>query len=171
MKRQSNRKLPYRKGVGALMLDAEGRVFVGRRLDTPGEAWQMPQGGIRKGEKPRRAVLRELAEEIGTDKAEIITRSARWLKYDLPPGLAGRVWGGRFRGQKQRWFVLRFTGTDADIDLDGSGHPEFSDWKWLPMEDLPLAIVPFKRRLYEDLVTEFRYVVPPPKAGVKPRGR
>lgn len=146
--------LPYRKGVGVVLLDARGLVFVARRIDTPG-AWQLPQGGVDQGEKPRQAALRELEEEIGTNKAEIIAKSADWLSYDLPAHLVGKVWKGRYRGQSQRWFLMRFTGTDADIDLAASGHPEFDAWRWAPIGELPSLIVPFKRPLYEQLVAEF----------------
>jgi len=147
--------LPYRKGVGAVLFDARGRVFVARRIDTPGDAWQLPQGGIDSNEKPRRAVLRELGEEIGTSNAEIIAKSAHWFRYDLPDHLVGKVWGGKYRGQKQRWFALRFLGTDADIKLDAYGHPEFDAWRWTEIGTLPALAVPFKRPLYESLVAEF----------------
>jgi putative (di)nucleoside polyphosphate hydrolase len=99
-----------------------------------------------------------LAEEIGTDNAEIVAKSSGWLRYDLPENLVGRVWGGKYRGQKQRWFALRFNGADADIDLDASGHPEFEAWRWAPLEELPALAVPFKRRLYERIVAEFRHL-------------
>ena len=112
-----------------MLLNHRGEVLVGRRIDTPGQAWQMPQGGIDAGETPRRAVTRELVEEIGTDKAEIVAESAQWLRYDLPRDLAARMWKGRYRGQEQKWFALRFTGVDGDIDLKASHHPEFSQWK------------------------------------------
>ncbi len=154
---------PYRKGVGAVLINAEGQVFVARRIDTPGEAWQLPQGGIDEGETPRQAVLRELAEEIGTNKAEIIAESADWLRYDLPGELADKVWGGRYRGQMQKWFALRFTGAEEDIDLEASRRPEFTDWKWAALEDLPRLIVPFKRALYEDIVAEFRHLAALPR--------
>jgi putative (di)nucleoside polyphosphate hydrolase len=150
----------YRRGVGALLLNHRGEVFVGQRIDTPG-AWQMPQGGIDAGEAPRGAVIRELAEEIGTDKAEIMAESARWLRYDLPRDLAARVWKGRFRGQEQKWFALGFTGVDGDIDLKASRHPEFSLWKWVAIDRLPDIVVDFKRRLYEDIVAEFRHLAAP----------
>jgi putative (di)nucleoside polyphosphate hydrolase len=153
--------LPYRKGVGAVLINRDGLVFVARRIDTPGDAWQLPQGGVDGGEKAGWAVLRELAEEIGTVNAEIIAKSKRWYRYDLPEALVGRVWGGKYRGQKQRWFALRFTGTDADIDLAADGHPEFDDWRWVPIETLPALAVAFKRSLYEDLVEEFRHLAAP----------
>lgn len=153
--------LPYRRGVGAVLINRDGLVFVARRIDTAGDAWQLPQGGIDDAEKPSRAVLRELAEEIGTSKAKIIAKSKRWYRYDLPPALIGRVWGGKYRGQKQRWFVLRFTGTDADIDLAADGHPEFDDWRWVSIETVPDLAVAFKRPLYADLVEEFRHLAAP----------
>jgi putative (di)nucleoside polyphosphate hydrolase len=141
-----------------VLINREGLVFVARRIDTPGDAWQLPQGGIDGSEKPRVAVLRELAEEIGTDKAEIIAKSKDWYRYELPNELVGRVWGGKYCGQKQRWFVLRFTGCDSDIDLDADGHPEFDAWRWVPIETLPRLAVGFKRKLYEGIVEEFRHL-------------
>lgn len=151
-------KLPYRKGVGAVLFNGDGLVLVARRIDTSGPAWQLPQGGVRANEKPRKAVLRELAEEIGTDNAEIVAKSSGWFRYDLPEHLVGRVWGGKYRGQEQRWFALRFNGTDADIDLEASGHPEFEAWRWASLEELPALAVPFKRRIYERIVAEFRHL-------------
>lgn len=157
------KKRPYRLGVGAVLFDRRGRVFVARRIDTATPAWQMPQGGIDAGESPRVAVRRELKEEIGTTKARIIGETRGWLSYDLPPALAGKVWGGRFRGQKQKWFALRFTGRATDIRLDAGRHPEFSAWKWIRLEDLPRRIVAFKRPLYAALVEEFRRFARPVK--------
>lgn len=150
--------LPYRLGVGAVLLNADGLVFVAQRIDTPG-AWQMPQGGIDKGEDPAVAVLRELAEETGTDKADIIAETDGWVAYDLPADIQGKVWKGKYRGQKQKWFALRFHGTDADIDLTAHKHPEFSSWKWAALETLPDLIVTFKRPLYEQIVAAFRHLV------------
>ena len=139
-----------------MLLNPAGEVLVCRRIDMPIlPAWQMPQGGIDKGETPRQAALRELKEEIGTDKAEILGESRMWLKYDLPPELARGMWGGRYRGQRQKWFAMRFLGSDTDIDL-ATDHPEFDTWKWIPPEQLPELIVPFKRRLYIDILAEFR---------------
>lgn len=155
---------PHRRGVGAVLFDKRGRVLVARRLDTPGEAWQLPQGGLDAGESPRRAVLRELAEEIGTARARIIGECRRWLAYDLPPALAARAWGGRYRGQKQKWFALRFTGRDADIRVDTDADPEFGAWKWARLEDLPGLIVAFKRPVYRALVVEFRRFAKPVRA-------
>ncbi|MEQ9606649.1 MAG: RNA pyrophosphohydrolase [Kiloniellaceae bacterium] len=151
-------RLPYRACVGMLLLNAADKVFVGRRIDTAKEGdniWQMPQGGIDKGETPEQAVLREMAEEIGTDKAEIIAESRQWLHYDLPDHLVGKVWKGRYRGQKQRWFALRFLGRDSDIDL-ATAHPEFDAWRWVELEDVPALVIPFKRDTYRAVVEEFR---------------
>ena len=148
---------PYRQGVGAAIFNHAGLVWVGQRIDTPG-AWQLPQGGIDAGEDPRAAVLREVAEEIGTDRVLILGEAPGWLDYDLPADLAARVWGGRFRGQRQKWFALRFTGTDADINIE-TEHPEFCEWKWVPMLSLPDVIVPFKRQIYTDIVAEFRHLL------------
>lgn len=156
--RSAVRRRPYRKAVGAVLFDNRGRVFVAARADTSPDAWQMPQGGIDAGETPRAAVLRELKEEIGTDKAEIVAESAGWIAYDLPAELQAKVWGGRFRGQKQKWFALRFTGVDSDIDLAAHGKPEFRAWKWIALERVPKLIVAFKRPLYEAVAAEFRTV-------------
>jgi len=145
-----------RLGVGIALFNAAGLVFVGRRIDTR-DAWQMPQGGIDKGEEPRAAALRELEEETGTDKAEIIAESTGWLTYDLPAELASKVWKGRYRGQKQKWFAMRFLGLDSDFDLN-RGHPEFEDWRWAPLEALTETIVDFKRPLYDKLVAEFAHL-------------
>lgn len=144
--------------MGAVLFNTEGRVFVARRIDTPTAAWQLPQGGVKSGEKRRTAVLREVAEEIGTDKVEIIARSSRKLRYDLPDDLADKVWGGKYRGQKQRWFALRFTGADADIDLAASGHPEFDAWRWARLGDLPALAIWFKQGLYREIVAEFDHL-------------
>lgn len=148
----------YRAGVGVMLLNRDGNVFVGRRIDMPAgmAAWQMPQGGIDPGESPRAAALRELKEEVGTDKAEIVAETRGWLHYQLPPEIAGRSWGGRYRGQRQKWFAMRFTGDDGDIDLAAAEDPEFDAWEWVAPEQLPELIVPFKRRLYLDVLDEFR---------------
>jgi putative (di)nucleoside polyphosphate hydrolase len=147
--------LPYRPCVGMMLINRDGLVFTARRIDTTAEAWQMPQGGIDKDEDPREAALRELEEEIGTRCADIIAESRDWLTYDLPENLIPKLWGGKYRGQKQKWFALRFTGTDADINI-ATSHPEFSHWKWVKPDALPGLIVPFKKKLYEDIVEEFR---------------
>lgn len=144
--------LPYRPCVGVMLANEAGQVFVGRRKDTP-EAWQMPQGGIDRGETPRQAGLRELEEEIGTAKAEVVAETAGWHRYDLPPDLLGKVWGGRWRGQEQKWLLCRFTGRDADIRLD-TAHPEFDAWRWVRPEQTVDLIVPFKREIYRAVVAE-----------------
>lgn len=152
--------LPYRPCVGVTLFNRDGLVFVARRIDTEMEAWQMPQGGIDEGEDPRTTALRELEEEIGTSKAEIIAESRNWLTYDLPPELVGKVWKGRYRGQTQKWFAMRFLGEDSDINLE-TAHPEFCAWRWERLEHLPNLIVPFKRKLYQDIVSEFAHLARP----------
>jgi putative (di)nucleoside polyphosphate hydrolase len=152
--------LPYRPNVGAVLFNPSGQIFVARRADLqnaegPAGGWQLPQGGIDEGEDPRGAVLRELAEEIGTDKAEIIGEHPDWVTYDLPPDLIGVALGGRYRGQRQRWFALRFTGVDADVRLDLDPHPEFDAWRWASLSDLPSMAVPFKRPIYTILSASF----------------
>ena len=145
----------YRPAVGIMLLNRLGQVLVARRTDMPAmPAWQMPQGGIDPGETPRQAALRELAEEIGTCNAEIIAESREWMVYDLPVELARSRWGGRYRGQRQKWFVMRFAGSDADIDV-ATKHPEFDAWRWVAPEQLPELIVSFKRQLYIDILAEF----------------
>jgi putative (di)nucleoside polyphosphate hydrolase len=152
--------LPYRPNVGAVLFGPDGRVFVARRADlanaegAPG-GWQLPQGGIDADEDPRLAVLRELEEEIGTDRAEILAEHPDTFTYDLPPEQLGRALGGRFRGQRQRWYALRFTGKDSDIRLDRDPHPEFDAWRWSPLACLPALAVPFKRAIYEVLARDF----------------
>jgi len=148
---------PWRRCVGLMLFGPDGRVFVGNRIDAPGDHWQMPQGGIDEGEDPRDAALRELHEEIGTDKAEIIAEYPGWLKYDLPQDLSRRIWSGRYRGQMQRWFALRFTGDDADIDL-ARHHPEFEAWRWEEIDRLPELVVGFKQKIYRDVVEAFRHM-------------
>ena len=146
--------LPYRKGVGIMLLNPAGQVFVAKRIDMRAEAWQMPQGGIDEGEDPRSTAFREMEEEIGTAKGEIIAESEDWLTYDLPEELIPKVWGGGYRGQKQKWFLMRFTGEDSEINI-ATEQPEFLEWKWADAADLPALIVPFKRTLYEDILREF----------------
>lgn len=144
----------YRPCVGVFLLNPAGLVFVGERLDTPG-AWQMPQGGIDPAEEPEAAARREMREEIGTDRVVLLAESRVWRSYDLPPDLARRMWGGRYRGQTQKWLAFRFAGEDGDIRLDGP-HPEFRAWRWVAPDRLAELIVPFKRDVYLSVVAEFR---------------
>lgn len=144
----------YRHGVGIMLLNDRNEVLVGQRTDAPGEAWQMPQGGIDDDEDPGEAAFRELREEIGTDKAQVIAESKGWLRYELPPELRKR-WNDRWQGQQQKWFVMRFQGADAEINV-ATEHPEFSAWKWVAIERLPDLIVSFKRQLYVDLLQELQ---------------
>ena len=149
--------LPYRPCVGVVLIDARGLVFAGQRIDSPSPAWQMPQGGIDEGEKPRDAAYRELWEETGItrDKVEFVAKTHGWVTYDLPPELLGKVWGGKYRGQKQKWFLFRFTGHDSDIRI-ATDHPEFSTWRWITADELLDSIVPFKRAVYEKVIRSFR---------------
>lgn len=146
--------LPYRLNVGAVLFSREGLVFVGQRKGFP-DSWQLPQGGMDEGENLHTAILRELQEEIGTHKAEILAEHPEWLVYDLPPELLGVAWKGRYRGQRQKWFALRFTGTDQDIKLDADAHPEFEAWRWARLADLPDLAVAFKRDIYTRLAKDF----------------
>ena len=152
--------LPYRLNVGAVLFGPDGRVFVGKRIGII-SAWQLPQGGIDVDEDPRAAVLRELLEEIGTGKAKVLGEHPDWLEYDLPPSLIGVAWGGKYRGQKQKWFALKFLGQDEDIQLDADSHPEFEDWKWVPLAELPALAVDFKREIYEILARDFAVYATP----------
>jgi putative (di)nucleoside polyphosphate hydrolase len=148
----------YRRGVGVMLLNSTGMVFVGARIDNTDEAWQMPQGGIDQGEHddPWKTALRELEEETGISPnlVQRITQCPERLKYELPPDLKGKLWGGKYVGQDQDWFLARFLGTDTDINI-GTAHPEFREWKWIEPKRIPELIVPFKRDLYRRLLAEF----------------
>ncbi len=150
--------LPYRPGVGIMLLNANNEVFVGRRIDTRSEAWQMPQGGIDNDETPRQAVMRELMEETGINAAEVIAESREWFHYDLPDYLIPKLWDGKYRGQKQKWFALKFLGTDADINIH-TECAEFMQWRWATMDELLEIIVPFKRKLYIAVMEEFQAIL------------
>ena len=157
----------YRPCVGVMLLNSEGKVWVGRRIDDgmdedegSGRWWQMPQGGIDKGERGPEAALRELTEETGVTSAEIIKEAPKPYRYDLPDHLIGVAWKGKYRGQEQRWFALRFTGDESEIDISGVGHKaEFDEWKWVDMKDLPDLIVPFKQEVYKGVVSDFADLV------------
>ncbi|UZW56261.1 RNA pyrophosphohydrolase [Sphingobium sp. JS3065] len=153
-------ELAYRPCVGIMLVNMDGQVFVGQRIDNAVEAWQMPQGGIDDGEDMKTAALRELHEETGIvrDHVEIIAKAREEHFYDLPPELIGKLWGGKYRGQRQYWFLARFLGTDQHIDIQ-TAHPEFRAWKWADPESLPDLIVPFKRKLYRDILHEFRDLI------------
>ena len=148
--------LPYRPCVGVVLTDGAGRVFVGQRIDSEVPAWQMPQGGIDDGEDAETAALRELFEETGVraDLVDVLARSRDEHFYDLPDDMIGRIWKGKYRGQRQNWFLMRFKGTDADINIE-TEHREFSSWQWVDAPMLPQLIVPFKKRLYENILAEF----------------
>lgn len=151
---------PYRPAAAVMLLNSENKVFVAQRIDSSFDAWQMPQGGLDDGEDEQAGALRELHEETGIPPhmVEVVARASRELLYDLPPEMLGKIWKGKYRGQRQTWFLARFLGTDADIDLE-TEHPEFRAWKWVDPSDLPLIIVAFKRKLYEDVLREFVHLI------------
>ena len=151
-------KLPYRPSVGLMILNSKFEIFVGRRIDSKSEAWQMPQGGIDEGETPEKAAIREMKEEVGTDNAKIISKTKQWYKYDLPNYLISKLWNGRYRGQRQKWFLLQFLGEDNEININYE-NAEFTDWKWVKIEELTNIIVPFKKNLYISVIEEFRDIL------------
>jgi putative (di)nucleoside polyphosphate hydrolase len=148
----------YRPGVGIMLLNDQWRVLVARRIQPPGDAWQMPQGGIQEGETPIQAAYREVKEELGVSLVELIAESETWLRYDLPDSISRERWKKPWRGQRQKWFVMRFTGDDRDIDLNSTEEPEFDAWRWIPVTQLAETIVSFKRQVYFDLLNEFSHL-------------
>ena len=152
--------LPYRMGAGVVLINPYGLIFAGQRIDNPGPAWQMPQGGIDKGETPREAALRELTEETGVsaDLVEVMAETPDWITYELPPEILGRIWKGKYGGQKQKWFAMRFLGSDSAVQI-ATEHPEFDRWQWMRAADLVESIVPFKRALYVQVFQNFRDIL------------
>lgn len=149
--------LPYRPCVGVMLINTDGLIWAGQRIDSPSPAWQMPQGGIDDGETPREAAYRELWEETGItrDLVEFVGKTHGWVTYDLPPELLGKVWKGKYRGQKQKWFLFRYLGRDDQIIIDRE-HREFAAWKWIGCDAMVSGIVPFKKAVYEEVVQSFR---------------
>ena len=148
-------KLPMRQGVGIIVLNENNKVFVGRRKDNPVNKWQMPQGGIDKNEKPLNAMKRELAEETSITKIKVLKEIDNWLEYELPPNLLGKIWKGKYRGQKQKWFIVKFVGKEDEINLN-TKNPEFIEWKWIDYNLLTDVIVDFKKDVYKRLITELK---------------
>ena len=151
----STKKLPLRIGVGAIVLNEKNQVFVGKRKDNPVDKWQMPQGGVNEGEDLTSAMKRELNEETGIQNIKILNEIDGWFEYELPNYLLGKIWRGKFRGQKQKWFIVKFLGNDEEINLE-KDKPEFIEWKWLDIENLPNVIVDFKKKVYEKLLPKIR---------------
>jgi len=151
----STKKLPLRIGVGAIVLNKKNQVFVGKRKDNPVDKWQMPQGGVNEGEDLTSAMKRELNEETGIQNIKILNEIDGWFEYELPNYLLGKIWRGKFRGQKQKWFIVKFLGNDEEINLE-KDKPEFIEWKWLDIEKLPNVIVDFKKKVYEKLLPKIR---------------
>tara|TARA_B100001248_G_C27314408_1_gene423633 strand:+ start:442 stop:912 length:471 start_codon:yes stop_codon:yes gene_type:complete len=154
----TNSSLPLRIGVGAIVLNQHDKVLVGKRKDNPIDKWQMPQGGVDKDEDLYSALRRELYEETSIKSFKFIREIEKWLTYELPENLKGKIWKGKFRGQKQKWYILRFTGDDKEINVK-TKNPEFIDWKWIKIEELPQNIVDFKKKVYEDLVEEINKTI------------
>ena len=150
--------LPLRTGVGAIVLNKNNQVFVGKRKDNPGKYWQMPQGGVDKGENYIDAMKRELSEETSIKNIEILKEIDEWTEYELPNYLLGKIWKGKYRGQKQKWFIVRYLGKDEEINLK-TKHPEFIEWKWIELEKLPGVIVHFKKKLYASLFPKIKTII------------
>tara|TARA_Y100000591_G_C21337317_1_gene453154 strand:- start:46 stop:516 length:471 start_codon:yes stop_codon:yes gene_type:complete len=154
----NKQNLPMRSGVGIIILNSDNQVFVGKRKDNPGNRWQMPQGGVDKGESFINAMKRELFEETGIKKIKILKELEKIYQYELPENLVGIIWKGKYKGQKQKWFITRFLGNDNEININ-TKHPEFIDWKWIEPNELPEVIVNFKKKLYIDLLKEINLVI------------
>ena len=154
----ANNQLPMRTGVGIIVLNNNNQVFVGKRKDNPGDKWQMPQGGVDKGEDFITAMRRELIEETSIKNIKILKEVQNMYQYELPNNLVGIIWKGKFRGQRQKWFITKFLGKDREINLD-TQHPEFIDWKWIDPQELPEVIVEFKKELYRNLLKEINQVI------------
>ena len=153
----NNNSLPLRTGVGIVVLNSKKQVFVGKRKDNPIDKWQMPQGGVDQNEDLLSAMKRELAEETSIVSIKIIKEVKEWLQYDLPKELLGKIWGGKYRGQKQKWFFVKFLGSDDEININ-TKNAEFIEWKWVEMEKLPDLIVPFKKKIYEKILSELKKI-------------
>ena len=150
-----HKDLPLRTGVGIVVLNLKNKVFVGKRKDNPFDKWQMPQGGVDPNEPLLTAMKRELEEETSIKNIEVLKEFDQWLEYELPENLIGKIWGGKYRGQKQKWFIVRFTGEESEININ-TKHPEFMEWKWIDMNLLPDLIVNFKRHVYKDVLVELK---------------
>jgi len=151
----NNKILPLRTGVGIVVLNSQNKILVGKRQDNPFDKWQMPQGGVDPDEPLIQAMKRELLEETSIKNIEILKEFDRWFEYELPENLVGKIWKGKYRGQKQKWFVVRYLGSDSEININ-TKHPEFIEWKWIDMELLPDLIVHFKKHVYEEVLTELK---------------
>ena len=153
--RNKQHDLPYRVGVGLMILNRSGYVFVAKRVDSKLDFWQMPQGGMLLGETPSEAAMREMKEEIGSNNCSIICESKKWYCYDIPKNMIAKLWHGKYKGQKQKWFLINFEGVDQEIDLNTS-NPEFSEWMWVDTDNLVKMTIPFKRKLYYSILEEFK---------------
>ncbi|KLT22819.1 (di)nucleoside polyphosphate hydrolase [Wolbachia endosymbiont of Armadillidium vulgare str. wVulC] len=148
----------YRPCVGIMLFNKQGNVFIGKRFDSD-SYWQMPQGGIDDGEELKQAALRELLEEVGTDKVEVVTKNKEWIHYNLPEEIIPTCWNGRYSGQKQRWFLMKFYGEDKDININYTDHPEFKEWRWQNVDDLVASAIPFKKEVYKTVIEEFSSII------------
>jgi putative (di)nucleoside polyphosphate hydrolase len=157
--KESKSDLPYRLGVGLMIINAQKKIFVGKRIESKNQfAWQMPQGGIDAGETPSKAALREMYEEIGCNKGEIIAETANWYCYDLPTNTIPKMWSGKYKGQKQKWFLVKFLGSDSEINIQ-TEHPEFLSWKWIKPHQLGSSVIQFKKPLYDSVFKEFKHLL------------